>query len=349
MTQSKPVRVLIAVLILAALAAGLWWGTHRNRQPVSSALSLYGNVDIRQSQLAFNGSGRIARLLAVEGERVRKGELLGQLDTQRLEDSVAQAESVVAAQQEVVAKLHAGSRPEEIRKARADTDATAIDARNAEHTYERLKALAERHFVAQQQADDARAAAAAALARQKSAQEALKLVIAGPRQEDIAAAEATLKANEAALALAKRALADASLYAPADGVVQDRIMEPGDMTTPQQPVYTLALTDPMWVRTYVSGSDLGKLRPGMKAYVSTDSFPGKRYEAWVGFISPTAEFTPKAVETSEVRTSLVYQVRVFVCASDGELRLGMPATVTIPLAEGSGNQETGVSPCRKPQ
>lgn len=133
--------------------------------------------------------------------------------------------------------------------------------------------------------------------------------------------------------MARKALADASLYAPDNAIIQERILEPGDMASPQRPVYTLALTDPLWVRAYVQGPDLGKLKPGMRAEVSTDSYPGKRYRAWVGYISPTAEFTPKSVETTEVRSSLVYQVRIFVCSPQNELRLGMPATVTIPLGQ----------------
>jgi HlyD family secretion protein len=105
------------------------------------------------------------------------------------------------------------------------------------------------------------------------------------------------------------------------------------MASPQRPVYTLAMTDPLWVRVYVKESDLGRIRPGMRAEVATDSYPNKRYGAWVGYISPTAEFTPKSVETTEVRSSLVYQVRIFVCNPQGELRLGMPATVTIALGQ----------------
>ena len=105
------------------------------------------------------------------------------------------------------------------------------------------------------------------------------------------------------------------------------------MASPVLPVFTLALDDPVWVRAYVDEPDLGKIQPGMKADVSTDSFPGKRYAGWIGFISPTAEFTPKPVETQDVRTKLVYEVRVFVHNPQGELRLGMPAVVTIPLPQ----------------
>jgi len=156
-------------------------------------------------------------------------------------------------------------------------------------------------------------------------------MVLGPRKEDIAAARATLQACEAQLELARRDLADADVAAPADGVVEDRILEPGDMASPQKPVLTLALDDPLWVRVYVAETDLPRIRPGMKASVTTDGFPGRRYEGWVGYISPTAEFTPKSVETREVRTKLVYQVRVFVQNPRGELRLGMPAVVTVPL------------------
>jgi len=171
-------------------------------------------------------------------------------------------------------------------------------------------------------------------------------VVLGPRKEDIAVAEATLAANAASLAIARRDLAEASLIAPQAGVIENRVLEPGDMASPQKAVFTLALSEPLWVRTYVPGPDLGKLRVGARAAVRTDSYPDKRYRAWVGFISPTAEFTPKSVETQEVRTQLVYQVRVFVCAPLDELRLGMPASVEIPLGEPAPAGGRGPDPCK---
>ena len=324
-------RVAAAVLLVAlAAAAGVWW--HYNRaEKAQPYLTLYGNVDIRQVSLAFNVSGRIARVLAREGDRVQRGQILAELDTEQLRHAVAEAEARVAAQNQVVARLEAGSRPEEIRQARAQVEAARADAVNAEQNYRRLQSLAKQNFISQQQADNAKYALDAARARQNAVEETLRLLLAGSRREDIAAAKATLAAQEAALALVRRNLEDGSLKAPQDAVVENRILEAGDMASPQQPVYTLALVKPIWVRTYVGESDLGKLRQGNVAYVMTDSHPGKRYRGWIGFISPTAEFTPKAVQTEEVRTSLVYQMRVFVCDAQGELRLGMPATVHVPL------------------
>ncbi len=328
--QRKIFPILVAVIVVGASASAAWYFSNHHVER-SDALTLYGNVDIRQVQLAFNGSERIAQMLLREGEPARKGQLLAMLDSVRLARNVDLQQAQLASQQQVVARLEAGSLAEEIHKTQADAEAARIGAENAEHNYQRLKELVEQHFVARQQADDARANADAAQARYHALQETLKLVQMGPRKEDIAAARAMLKASQAALAVARKALADASLYAPDNGVIQERILEPGDMASPQRPVYTLALTDPIWVRSYLQEPDLGRIKPGMRAEVSTDSYPGKRYPAWIGYISPSAEFTPKSVETSEVRSSLVYQVRIFVCNSQGELRLGMPATVSIPL------------------
>jgi HlyD family secretion protein len=337
---------LVAIFVLGA-AGAFYWQRAQDHAPPATALTLYGNVDIRQVQLAFNGSDRIDRMLVREGESVRKGQLLATLDTTRLQQNVALLQAQLAAQKQVVARLKSGNRPEEISKTRADAEAARIEADNAERTYRRLKELVARKFVAQQQADDARAAADAALARYQSARATRRLAELGPRVEDVAAAVATLKANEAALALARTQLANASLYAPADGIIQDRILEPGDMASPQLSVYTLALTDPIWVRAYVQGPDLGKIHYGMRAAVTTDSYPGKRYLGWLGYISPSAEFTPKSVETAEVRSKLVYQVRIFVCNPQNELRLGMPATVTIELHQPQ-SADVGTSPCQHP-
>jgi HlyD family secretion protein len=327
----KRVRIVILVLLVGGLAAAYWLWQHRERGSAEDRLVLFGNVDIRQVQLAFNGSERIAALLVEEGDRVKAGQLLARLDTQRLEPKAASREAQVQAQRQVVARLEAGNRPEDVRKAKADLEAARADLKNAELTYGRVSQLIAQGVDTAQRRDDARATLDVAKAREAAASEAYDLMVLGPRKEDIAAAKATLQAYEADLALARRELADAELYAPTNGVIRNRVLEPGDMPSPQKPVFTLALDDPVWVRAYVPETDLGKVRSGMKAEVTTDSFPTNRYPAWIGFVSPTAEFTPKTVETTEVRAKLVYEVRAFVPNPQGELRLGMPAVVTVPL------------------
>ncbi len=344
----KKRRLIIVLLIAIVIIAGVWLWKSRRHTPSVNELMLYGNVDIRQVQLAFNGSERIARMLVQEGDRVSKGQLVAVLDVQRLKQTVARAEGQAHSQKEVVARLEAGSRPEEIRKARAEVESASAEAYNTKLNYERLAPVVPKGGASEQQLDNAKAQMDATEGKLKAAQEVLNLAVAGPRKEDIAAAKATLKAYEAELAFAKRELTDAYLYAPVDGVIQDRITEPGDMASPQKPVYTIALTNPLWVRAYVAEPDLGKVSLGMVATVTTDSYPSKRYRAWVGFISPTAEFTPKSVETSQIRTRLVYQVRVYVCNPENELRLGMPATVTIPLNQPRTKGSPVSDPCKNP-
>ncbi|HEV2972703.1 MAG TPA: efflux RND transporter periplasmic adaptor subunit [Pirellulales bacterium] len=323
-------RTVVILLLLTAVGIGaVWWWNHR--KPPATQLTLYGNVDLRQVELAFNNSERIAAVLVQEGDHVRAGQVLAKLDTGRLEPQVAQAEATAAAQRNVVERLHNGNRPEEIAQARANLEAAKADAANARLQYDRMRSLAPKGAASQQQFDDAKASLDVADAKQAMNQKALDLQLLGPRKEEIAENEARLKANEAQLAFLQQQLKDAQLIAPMDAVVRTRIMEPGEMASPQKPVFSLAIIDPKWVRAYVNERDLGHVHQGMVATVAVDSFPDRSFDGWVGFISPTAEFTPKPVETTELRTSLVYEVRVFVKDATDDLRLGMPATVQVAL------------------
>lgn len=346
MAKVKVRRLLILFLVLSAAAGGAYVYFQQEEAPTDT-LTLYGNVDIREVQLAFHDTGRIASIVVQEGDRVKAGRLVAELDPVRYQAAAARAKAKEAAQEQVLARLLAGSRPEEIAAARAQVRAAEAHLRDAEQTYKRTETLARTQYASQQKLDNAEAALKSGRADLDAQQQALTLAVKGPRQEDIDAARAQLKADRAARELADRELADTKLYAPASGVIRDRILEPGDMAFPQTPVFTLALTEPLWIRAYVNETDLGKIAPGMRAAVSTDSFPGKVYEGWVGYISPTAEFTPKQVETTELRSKLVYQVRVYVCNPQNELRLGMPATVTIPMQQSQKNIDLqSTNPCR---
>ena len=330
--MNRRIALIVVALLVVGAGAGLaYWYTHRNSQP--HELIIYGNVDLRQVDLAFNDNQRITAVLVQEGDHVHKGQVLAKLETDRLAPQVAQAEAQVAAQQAVVERLRHGSRPEEIAQARANLVSAKADAVNARQQYKRKTALVATAAGTRQDLDAARAALDVANAKVEVNQKALDLAVAGPRPEDIAQAEAQLRANKAQLALVRQQLKDANLVAPIDAVVRSRLLEPGEMASPQRPVFSLAIINPKWVRAYISEPDLGRIRPGMKAFVMVDAFPNRRFEGWIGFISPTAEFTPKAVQTQELRTSLVYEVRVFVKDPDDQLRLGMPATVHLPSAE----------------
>ena len=325
----------IGVLVLAAVGLA-WWLTHRHA--ASNQIVLYGNIDLREVDLAFNDSQRVASVLVREGDSVRKGQVLARLDTSRLQPQLAQAEAQAAAQRAVVDRLHHGSRPQEIAQARANLALAQADGRQARDNYQRLQTVFDSsagRAVSRQELDDAKAQADVSDAKLAVSRKALQLALLGPRKEDIAQAEATLDGEQAQVALLEQELADADLRAPLDAVVRSRIAEPGDMASPQKTALTLAITDPKWVRAYVSEADLGRVRNGMTATVAVDSFPGKRFEGWVGFISPEAEFTPKTVQTQELRSSLVYEIRVFVKDPGDLLRLGMPATVYLSPANSS--------------
>ena len=320
--------LLLGVVLLVAAGLFLFYSS---KEASTNELILYGNIDIREVDVAFNESDRIVSMHVEEGDFVKAGQLLAELDASRLEHTVLVAEARVTAQSAVVARFEHGSRPEEISRARAEVAAAEADLTDARLSHKRQDELVKAKVASQQLADDARAAHLMSEARLKIARENLRLSIDGPRTEDTEAARAQLRADQNALELARHRFANTKLYAPADSTVLTRILEPGAVVLPNTPAYTLALTDKLWVRTYLAESDLGRVHPGMAAEIVSDSFPDRRYPGWVGFISPTAEFTPKPVETPDLRTSLVYRTRIYIRNPDHTLRQGMPVTVHLQL------------------
>jgi len=328
--MKKKIIVLIILLLLASTGYWLWTKNKPSGSSVNQ-LTLYGNVDIREAQLAFNAAEHVDTILVQEGDHVKRGQLLAQLHTPLLRAQVNEAKAMVESARQNLVKLEAGSRPEEIDKGRAQLEAVKARAKGAHDTARRVEKLLPRKLASEEEVENARSASNIADADVKAAEKALALLLAGPRIEDIAAARAQLSARKASLALAQQHLDDARLLAPDNGIIRSRILEPGDMASPQKPAITLAFTNPVWVRAYLPETALGKVKPGMSAQIISDSYPDKRYQGWIGYISPTAEFTPKNVQTPELRTRLVYSVRIYACNANEELRLGMPATVIIAL------------------
>ena len=324
----SPVRSTLAALIMAALVLSACSDDRRSGDR-SAPLTLYGNVDIREVQLAFQDAGRIRALPVDEGARVAAGQVVAELDPTRYQLELQRLNGEVAAQTQVLARLRQGSRPQEVARARAAAASARASLADAATQLARKQQLRTVNRISVQEVDTARTRVETLQANLKAAEEEVSLVVEGPRREDIAAAEASLAALAAARDLAAQRLEDTRLLAPASGVIRNRILEPGAMAAPGAPVFTLALTDPLWVRAYISEPDLGLVHEGMRAEVRTDTLPDKTYQGWVGFISSTAEFTPKTVETTELRTKLVYRARIFVCDPQEELRLGMPVTVTL--------------------
>ncbi|MBR0358234.1 MAG: efflux RND transporter periplasmic adaptor subunit [Selenomonadaceae bacterium] len=321
-----------AVLFLAACLLGLAAYLYHAfcQQDDQEELVLQGNVDVREVSLAFRQSDRILEMLAEEGDRVQKGQVLARLDTRELKLQLQRLNAEIAAQQSTVDKLHNGTRPEEIRQAEGNLRQAQAAAEHAAGVYQRKRDIyTSIAGISQQELDNAYHDMEAKQATMSVAEAALQEAKAGPRQEDIAGAEAGLQALRNEQLRYIYLLSQYELQAPDDGVIRSRLLEAGDMASPSKPVFKLSLPGKKWVRAYVPETELGRVYEGQQARVYIDSLPGKAIGGQVGYISGTAEFTPKNVQTEELRTSLVYEVRVYVDDTDNVLRLGMPATVRI--------------------
>jgi len=323
----RPFAALILLLVV-----GLGWYAYQSGS--DEGVTLYGNIDFRQASVSFNGNERIAEVLVEEGALVKKGQVLARLDTSRLLPQLAQAEAAMESQKAVVDRLLNGTRKEEIAQAKANLESAKAESVKAAIQYQRRKTLLPLDSVSREDVDQAKAAAEIAQARVEVTQNAYQLAVIGPRAEDIAQAQAQLRSYESQLALLRQQVADAELHAPFDAVVQSRLMEPGEMASPAKPVFSLATIGIKWVRAYIQETKLGLVRNGDKAEIRVDSMPDQVQQGWVGFISPVAEFTPKTVQTEDLRTNLVYEIRIYVKDVDNILRLGMPATVHIPPGQG---------------
>jgi membrane fusion protein YbhG len=331
--SSHPLRWLLMVLLLGGGAAGgtYWYQTHQ-RVIDQRHLVLQGNIDVRQVNLAFKVEGRIATLEVDEGDKVKAGEKLATLDEQYFQDDLRLVTARRDSAKATLEKLEHGSRDEEIAGSRAQVEERTASLRRAQQDFKRAEGLIKTHAISDENFDSMKAALQEADARLKYAEKERQMVEIGPRVEDIAAARAQLQAEEVAVTQSERRLRDSVLIAPSDGIVLTRAREKGAIVAPGETIFALTLATPVWVRTYVNEMDLGRIRPGMKAEVRTDSAPDKVYEGRIGFISPASEFTPKTVETRELRTDLVYRLRVIVDHPDAGLRQGMPVTVTLDVA-----------------
>ncbi len=277
MEEMRKNNLLILLFLVVSLLLGylgyLIWYPKKDE----NLIMLYGNVDVRQVDIAFRVSGQVSKLFFEEGDRVKEGSLM--------------------------CTLAASPYDSQLEEAIAAAEATRVSLANAEILFLRRLELIEIGGVSQEDLDNARA----------------------NRDELIA----NLIRAEAAVAVARDNLEYTKAYAPTEGIILTRIREPGTVVNPSNPVYTLSVLSPVWIRAFVDEPNLGKVHYGMSATVFTDVKGGKSYKGKIGFISPVAEFTPKTVQTTELRTDLVYRLRVYVDNPDQELVQGMPVTVQL--------------------
>lgn len=312
----------ILVCWLAAVLSGC--GAEGN----PSTIRLSGTVDAREVDLAFQVGGRIDSLRVDEGDAVEQGEIVAEIEPKDYSLQLAAAEAEASAAERALAALRAGTRVQELRVAEAAVRRARAELQFAAADVRRVEQLVPKRLASEEQLDQKRVQHEVAQTRLNEAEQTLNLLREGPRTEDIERAAAELAAREAAVATARKRLDDTVLRSPADGVISVRLAEQGEVLAPGQPVLRLARLARPWVRAYLNEPDLARVRLGQRAEIRVDGIPTV-FSGRLNFISPQAEFTPKTVETRALRVDLVYRVKIDVDNAGGELKIGMPADVTL--------------------
>ena len=325
----KKKLAMVGIIVLIGVIAALMYRS-RNQQE-EGVLTLSGNVEITEINTGFKFSGRIRELLAEEGQTVKKGDKMAVLDSAELEGLVIQSRAALNEALTKHTELKSGARLQEIEQAKANVSYAEAELVKSKKDYERSEALFQKEVIAAQQMDAVKRTYDVALSRHRNALETLSLVKEGPRKESIKAAEERVQQAKAALGVSEERLKDTVLFAPVSGVIMRKNMEPGETVAPGAPVYTIGDLENPWIRVYVKEDKLGLVKLGQKAGITTDSYPGKKYEGVITYISSEAEFTPKNVQTQEERVKLVFGIKVSAKNGNGELKPGMPADVKIRL------------------
>jgi HlyD family secretion protein len=329
---------LIVVTLLLTVAC-------KDEAPTTSA-RVSGHIEADDVQVAAEVGGRVLELHAGEGDRVTAGQPVARLDTRDAELAIARARAERAQADAQLRLLLAGSRPEDIRQAAAQS--TAADAEigaaqseleNAEADLERYEALLRANAGARKARDDARARRdvardrlAAARERATATREGAARVKAGARREEIEAARARVQAVDAQIATLEKAVADATVTAPLAGVVTTRLVNVGEMVAPRAPLMVITDLDHAWGEVFVDEPIVPRLVLGQPATLYTDA-GGSGIPGTITFISPKAEFTPRNVQTAEERSRLVYRIKVSVDNSSGVLKAGMPVEAELGLRQ----------------
>ena len=327
--------ILAAVVVAGGLAYWLvWW----EGQAPKNILSLQGHMEATETDMSFKVSGIIQYIFFQEGDWVSTSQVVAGLEAKDLKDEVDHARAALAASKANLDKYERGYRPQEVKEAEAQVGKAKADLVNKKLDYERYDNLYKRKVVPGISRDKFEADYLMAKEVHKSAVEQYSMLKEGFRVEDIDKARNDFKAAQASLELALTRLGYATITSPVNAVVLVRPMEPGMTAAVGAPVLTLGDMDNIYFQGYIPETDLAKVKFGMKAYVTTDAYPGKKYPAWVSFINSKAEFTPKTVETYKERVTLVYRCKVRAQNLNYELKPGMPAEAVILLDSQPANQ-----------
>ncbi len=326
--------ILPPIVALLVVAAGFFWYFRLHAPPAGDHIAVSGNIEAVTVQLGFRIPGLVEARPVFEGQQVRRGDPVARLETSELRQEEALRRAELTAAQASLAEMRAGFRVEETEQARAALQRARAELAKARSDFERQSNLFQANVISRREMEETEAAFEVARARAAEASQRLDLHRRGNRPEQIAQAEAKADQAEAALAQAQTRLGFADLAAPIDAFILSENVEPGEHVAAGTPVVTLADLDHVWLRAYVEGADLGRVQLGQTAWVTSDSYPGRRYRGRVSFIASEAEFTPKQVQTREQRTRLVYRIKIDVENPGRELKPGMLADARIVLEGG---------------
>jgi len=293
-----------------------------------SQAKYYGNIDKRTVKLGFRFTGKIEDIKKDEGENVSKDEVLVTLENQNLKEQLKELEARLESSNLQLRKLKSGFRAEEISQAKANLKEANISLAKTTDTYKRLKKLFKTKAVSEQSFILAELNYKQSLASLEKAKANYELMKSGYRNEDIQIQEANIKVLEAQIEKLKVDLKDTQIISPINGTILTKYKEIGSITNPNETVLEIAKNDELWVRAYIDGKNLGDIKTGLDMLVYSSSRK-EPYNGYISFISNVAEFTPKNIETQELRADLVYSFRVIIKDFDDRLKQGMPVTLEV--------------------
>ncbi|MGD0832433.1 MAG: efflux RND transporter periplasmic adaptor subunit [Terracidiphilus sp.] len=323
----------IVVLLSAVVAACVYFYPRLTKKAEpANQLVLSGNIEAHESLVGFKVQGRIVDLPVEEGQNVKQGDLLARLDDADYMQRVRIDEAAVGVRESNLALTLAGTRGQEIKAVQQNMIDAEADLNEKKLDSDRAQSLFAKDELSAQDRDLAATALKRAQAVYSAAQQKLNESVEGNRKEDIAISRANLAEANATLGLSRVNLSYTILRAPSSGIVTVRQAELGEVASPGSPIVTLSDLDHIWLRAYIAETDLGSVHWGQDAAITTDTYPGKQYHGRISFISPDAEFTPKSVQTTKERVTLVYRIKIDIDNPNHELKPGMPADAHIELA-----------------
>lgn len=316
---------IIAVLVLA-LVLGI---ALRGRRVATPGVKVTGTVENTTVAVSFKVPGRLAQRLVDEGQTVTAGQVVARLEDDELQDERKLRAADQQAAQAALADLRAGSRREEIAASDATLMRMKAEAERAAQDAARAEALFKKEVIPRKELDAARAAKSSTAAAVREAEQHLRLAQIGPRPDAVRQAQARLESAAAARSLADLRLSQSVLASPLSGVVLAKHAEPGELLAAGAPVITVGRLDEVWVRAYIPETELGKVKVGQHATVTSDTWKGRAYQGTVSFIASEAEFTPRNVQTETERVKLVYRIKITIANPKQELKPGMPVDAVI--------------------